>query len=157
MKLLPGEVTTEEVKGWRGVHLLHFKYLLCSRKVRVFLALKGIEWASHEVDLRRGKSQTPWFLGINPRGLVPVLVHDGEVHIESNDIMGYLDEAFPAPRLLPQTTADHAAARALLELEDSVHLSIRTLTFATQPWGRGMGAVANRVRNCFRNKFSGNP
>ena len=36
----------------------------------------------------------PWFLGINPRGLVPVLVHDGAVHIESNDIIQYLDKKY---------------------------------------------------------------
>jgi glutathione S-transferase len=42
---------------------------------------------------------TDHFLGINPRGLVPVLVHDGDVYIECNDILTYLESAFPEGRL----------------------------------------------------------
>ena len=38
-----------------------------------------------------------WFMGINPRGLVPVLVDDGKIVIESNDILEYLEAKFPAP------------------------------------------------------------
>jgi hypothetical protein len=36
----------------------------------------------HPVDLPGNENMQPWFLGINPRGLVPLLVHDGAVHIE---------------------------------------------------------------------------
>lgn len=82
-----------KVKGWRGLHVFHFEGSLCSRKCRVFLAEKGLPWESHLVNLAKGEQQTDWYLGINPRGLVPALVHDGKVHIESNDIMLYLDEA----------------------------------------------------------------
>ena len=39
---------------------------------------------------------------IDPRGLVPVLVHDGGVHIESNDIIAYLEKTFAQPRLVPE-------------------------------------------------------
>ena len=38
------------------------------------------------------------------RGLVPALVHDGAVHIESNDIVQYLEAKFPVPRLIPVVT-----------------------------------------------------
>jgi glutathione S-transferase len=68
-----------------------------------------------------------WFLGINPRGLVPVLVHDGAVHIESNDIIQYLEERFPTPRLIPAGHENEVAA--LLKHEDDLHLDLRTLSF----------------------------
>ena len=69
----------------------------------------------------------PWFLGINPRGLVPVLVHDGAVHIESNDIIQYLEQKFPTPRLIPAGHETEVAA--LLKHEDDLHLDLRTLSF----------------------------
>jgi len=56
---------------------------------------------SHPIDLPGNENFRPWFLGINPRGLVPVLVHDGAVHIESNDIIQYLEQKFPEPKLIP--------------------------------------------------------
>ena len=91
MQLSDEAVTTPEVKSWQGLHLLHFQGSACSQKVRIFLAEKGLTWESHPVDLLRQAHATSWFLGINPRGVVPVLVHDGVVHVESNDIMEYLD------------------------------------------------------------------
>jgi glutathione S-transferase len=67
------------------------------------------------------------FLGINPRGLVPVLVHDGVVHIESNDIIQYLEQKFPTPKLIPAGHENKIAA--LLRHEDDLHLDLRTLSF----------------------------
>ena len=61
---------------------LHFMGSSCSQKFRIFLNLKGIKWESHLVDLFTNENFLPWFLGMNPRRLVPVLVHDGAVHIE---------------------------------------------------------------------------
>jgi glutathione S-transferase len=78
------------------------------------------------VDLAAQQNYAPWFLGINPRGLVPVLVHDGAVHIESNDILAYLEGAFPEPRLIP-AGRDDETWRMLAE-EDDLHLDLRALT-----------------------------
>ena len=43
-----------------------------------------------EIDLYGGKPK--WFLDLNPKGLVPVLRHDGRVICESNDICEYLEQ-----------------------------------------------------------------
>jgi glutathione S-transferase len=99
----------------------------CSQKLRIFLNLKKIPWQSHPIDLPGNENMQPWFLGINPRGLVPVLVHDGAVHIESNDIIQYLEERFPTPRLIPAGHENEVAA--LLKHEDELHLDLRTLSF----------------------------
>jgi glutathione S-transferase len=99
----------------------------CSQKLRIFLNLKGIPWESHPIDLPSNENFRPWFLGINPRGLVPVLVHDGAVHIESNDIITYLETTFPKPQLIPPGHENEVAA--LLKHEDDLHLDLRTLSF----------------------------
>ncbi len=129
MQLSDAAVTTPEVKSWQGLHLLHFQGSACSQKVRIFLAEKGLMWESHPVDLLRQAHATPWFLGINPRGVVPVLVHDGVVHVESNDIMEYLDELpSPVPSFFPQNASGRARVRESLALEDSLHMDLRTIT-----------------------------
>ena len=127
VQLVDGDIKTREVLDWKGVHVLHFMGSSCSQKLRIFLNLKGIEWQSHIVDLFTNENFRPWFLGINPRGLVPVLVHDGAVHIESNDIIAYLEKAFPAPKLIPAGHENEVAA--LLQHEDDLHLDLRTLSF----------------------------
>src|SRR5882757_699052 len=127
VQLVESDIKTREVLDWKGVHVLHFMGSSCSQKLRVFLNLKGIPWESHHVDLMANENFRPWFLGINPRGLVPVLVHDGAVHIESNDIIAYLEKAFPAPKLIPAGHENEVAA--LLRHEDDLHLDLRTLSF----------------------------
>jgi glutathione S-transferase len=126
VKLYTNDIKTREVLEWRGVHLLNFSGSSCSQKTRIFLNLKGIDWTSHPVDLIKEENFKPWFLGINPRGLVPVLVHDGEVHIESNDILAYLEEQFPTPALIPEGLQKDIL-NALRD-EDDLHLDIRNIT-----------------------------
>src|SRR5246127_1965762 len=127
VQLVDSDIRTREVLTWKGVHVLHFMGSSCSQKLRVFLNLKGIDWVSHSIDLPQHENFQPWFLGINPRGLVPVLVHDGAVHIESNDIIQYLERTFPKPKLIPAGHENEVAA--LLKHEDNLHLDLRTLSF----------------------------
>ena len=126
VQLLESDIKTTEVLDWQGVHLLHFAASSCSQKTRIFLNLKGIDWHSHPLNLVSQDNYKPWFLGINPRGLVPVLVHDGAVHIESNDILDYLERTFPSPPLIPVDQRDVILAG--LQAEDDLHMDIRTLT-----------------------------
>ena len=127
VQLVDSDIRTREVLGWQGVHVLHFTGSSCSQKLRIFLNLKQIPWQSHPIDLPSNENMQPWFLGINPRGLVPVLVHDGAVHIESNDIIQYLEKTFPMPGLIPASHENEVAA--LLKHEDDLHLDLRTLSF----------------------------
>lgn len=132
VRLLETDVRTRDVLGWKGVHLFHFHGSSCSQKTRIVLNLKGIEWQAHPIDLPKGENLSKRFLGINPRGLVPTLVINGEVHIESNDIVTLLDRQFPVPRLIPEGRAAEMAE--LLRREDDLHHDLRTITFRyTQP------------------------
>ena len=135
VQLLDQDIQTREVLDWKGVHLFHFMASSCSQKTRIVLNLKGIEWESHPIDLGSSAHYTPWYLGINPRGLVPTLVLDGAVHIESNDIIQLLDQKFPEKRLIPEGFEDQMSE--LLHHEDELHFDLRTLTFRfTQPRGK---------------------
>lgn len=128
--IVPDEqIATREVKDWKGLHLLHFHSSSCSQKVRTLGREKGLEWVSHPVDLMAEEHVSPWYMGINPRGVVPVLVHDGVVHIESNDILEYLD-ALPSevPAFFPADAAARDAVREELAHEDSLHMALRSLT-----------------------------
>jgi glutathione S-transferase len=127
VQLVESDIRTREVLGWKGVHVLHFPLSSCSQKLRIFLNVKGLRWESHIVDLASNANLSEWFLGINPRGLVPVLVHDGAVHIESNDILTYLDQTFPHARLIPAEYQNEMAA--LLKHEDDLHFDLRALSF----------------------------
>ena len=124
--LTDDDIRTDEVRDWRGIHLLHFQASSCSQKTRIVLGLKAVDWTSHHVNLATGEHHTDWFMGINPRGLVPVLVHDGRVMIESNDILTYLEALFPDP---PLDGGDEVTARRLLAWEDNLHLDFRAISF----------------------------
>ncbi len=135
VQLLESDIRTSEVLAWTGVHLFHFHASSCSQKTRIVLNLKGVDWQAHPVDISSDENLDEWFLGINPRGLVPVLVIDGAVHIESNDIVSLLDRRFPEPRLIPE--GSEAEMAALLRHEDELHHDLRTISFRfTQPRGR---------------------
>jgi len=127
VQLVDTDIQTREVLGWKGVHVFHFGGSACSQKLRIYLNLKGIPWESHLIDLGTNENWRPWYLGINPRGLVPALVHDGAVHIESNDIIEHLERSFPAPRLIP--AGMERQVNQLLRHEDDLHLDLRTLSF----------------------------
>lgn len=120
------DVLTKEVLEWRGLHLFHYNGSSCSQKVRILLNLKRIPWTSHHVNLAKSEHVTAWYMGINPRGLVPALVHDGKVIIESNDILEYLEVSFPEPVLIPADRREEM--RRLLREEDELHLDIRALS-----------------------------
>jgi glutathione S-transferase len=127
VKLANEDIKTREVLDWKGLHVFHFPFSSCSQKLRIFLALKGVEWDSHLIDLMGNENLQEFFLGINPRGLLPVIVHDGDVHIESNDILTYLEGVYPEPRLIPEGSENEVAE--LLRHEDEMHLDLRALSF----------------------------
>ncbi|KMW56351.1 Glutathione S-transferase [Candidatus Rhodobacter oscarellae] len=125
VKLAEQDVLTTEVLTWQGLHLFHFWGSSCSQKLRIYLSLKGAAWTGHEVNLPKQENFSTWYLGINPRGLVPCLVDDGAVHIESNDILLHLEDRLGGPPLIP----DRARIAQLLRHEDDLHLDLRTITF----------------------------
>lgn len=80
-----------------------------ARRVRMFLAEKGIELPLVEVDVPHGEHRSAAFLERNPFGQVPVLeLSDGTCISESIAICRYLDEVSPGPTLFGDTVQDRA-------------------------------------------------
>ena len=123
-----------------SLELYHSVNSVCAQKVRVALAEKGLEYRNRLMTLR-GDQFDPAYMKLNPNGVVPTLVHDGRVVIESSVILYYLDEAFPEPPLMPRDPLQRARVRMVNKLIDEyVHNSCTILTFATafRPWFAGL-------------------
>jgi maleylpyruvate isomerase len=84
-----------------------------SHRLRIALNLKGLSADYVAVDLRTEQHLEPDFKAINPQGLVPALVTDEAVLIQSPAIIEWLEERYPSPALLPQDPQARAHVRAL--------------------------------------------
>ena len=82
-----------------------------SRRVRLCLEEKGLEYEGYHVDLEKMEHHSPEYLRINPLGVIPTLIHDGKPLHESGTICEYLDESFPDPPLRPETPYERALMR----------------------------------------------
>ncbi len=79
------------------------------RRVRVFLAEKGISVPTRTVDLMAGENLEPDYLGINPAGTVPLLELDDGTRIgESVAICRYFEAVQPDPPLMGTDARDQA-------------------------------------------------
>jgi glutathione S-transferase len=79
------------------------------RRVRIFLAEKGIKVPMEQIDLMSRAQLKPEFLAVNPQGTVPALVlDDGTVISEVVAICRYFEAVQPEPRLFGTTPAEQA-------------------------------------------------
>jgi glutathione S-transferase len=124
--------TNKDVTALEGLHLYHAGQSNCSMRVRMVLEEKGLDWTSHHIDLRKAENVTPEYFGIHPKGLVPTLVHDGVVIIESTDIINYLEKRFPEPPLQPADEASRQQMQEWLDLATNNHLHVKAFMFANQ-------------------------
>jgi len=113
--------------------LYHGVTSTCSKRVRMTLAEKDVEWDSVHLDLSKRDNLDPEYLKINPNGVVPTIVHDGRVLYESNFIIEYLDEVFPEPALRPAEPYERARMRILMDrIEHILHRNINTVSWIKQ-------------------------
>ncbi|MEM1235525.1 MAG: glutathione S-transferase family protein [Pseudomonadota bacterium] len=92
------------------------------RKVRLSLAEKKIEV---ELVDERYWEQSPDFMRRNPAGKVPVIKLDGKVMSESSPICEYIEEAYPAPPLLPSAKDARFEVRRLVAwFDDKFHREV---------------------------------
>lgn len=113
------------------LELYHNAASTCSQKVRLVLDEKGLEFESHVVDLVAGAQHDPEYVKLNPNHVVPTLVDDGRVFIESSLINEYLDEAYPDTPLRPADPAGRHATRLWIKrVDEKVHPAASVITFA---------------------------
>ncbi len=113
------------------LELYHSHTSVCAQKARLALAEKQVKWSSRLLALD-GDQYTPAYLALNPNGVVPTLVHDGEAIIESSIIAHYVDDAFDGPSLMP----DHPSGRDQVHsynrfVDEHLHNACIVYTFAT--------------------------
>tara|TARA_R110001599_G_scaffold353866_1_gene600886 strand:+ start:3802 stop:4734 length:933 start_codon:yes stop_codon:yes gene_type:complete len=147
------------VSQLKGLHLFHFDGAPCAQRVRFALGEKGLargredtfdavtpqslqgeddRWVSRIVSLAKKEHISPAYAQIHPNMVVPALVHDGQLYLESLDIIAYLDNAFGGPRLIPQQSPLLNDTMALVEQAKQLHVSLRYVSFR---WGLGRLAM----------------
>ncbi len=112
------------------LYLYHGTTSVCAIKVRLTLAEKALPWQGEVLWLQRGDQYRPDYLKLNPNAVVPTLVHDGKVIIESTLIMEYLDETFPDIPLMPRDPYARSQVRLWLKRVDDLHVHCGTITAA---------------------------
>jgi len=87
-----------------------------SWRVRIALALKGLDVDYRAVHLLKKEQSAPDYVEKSTSGLVPLLVTDDGLHLhQSMAIIEYMDETVPEPPLLPRDAAGRARVRALAQ------------------------------------------
>ena len=101
----------------------------CSQRVRFVMNAKSLPFEEVKLELLEGDQLKPDYLKLNPNGVVPTLVHDGAVVIDSAVIMEYLEEVEPA-RFTPAPPVARAAMRSLMRFIDEMPTpAVRIPTF----------------------------
>ncbi len=124
------EPANKSVLELEGIHLYHADRSNCSARVRLLLEEKKLPWVSHHINLKTKENISEEYFGIHPKGLVPALVHDGTVVVESNDILAYLEDQFPEPGFRAVADEDQPKIDRWLKISGEIHLpGIKTLQY----------------------------
>ncbi len=90
---------------------------------------KGVDYESRYIELWDYENLNPVYLKLNPNGVVPTLVHDGEPIINALVINEYIDETFPGPALKPDDTKARARMRFWTWTADDIHLAVMNVSY----------------------------
>jgi glutathione S-transferase len=90
-----------------------------SRKVRIALLEKGLEFERVNIDLSKREQKSPEYLKIHPFGQIPALDDEGFIIYDSTVINEYLEDEYPYPSLMPNDSEGRARARLLEDLRDT--------------------------------------
>jgi glutathione S-transferase len=120
---------------------------ICTQKVFLTLIEKGLEWQSEYIDLFKNEQYRPEYLRLNPKGVVPTLIHEGRPIIESSLICEYLDESFPEPGLVPASAYDRSRMRVWAKhIDEGVFEATREISFSAM-FREKMKSMTEEQRN----------
>jgi glutathione S-transferase len=108
--------------------LYHYDRSTAAQRVRLALEEKSIPWRSIVVDTARGDVEDlpEDYHRLNPKGLVPVIIHDGVAIPESLVILEYLEDVFPAVPLRPNAPEERARMRLWMRrIDETIHVASR--------------------------------
>ena len=122
-----------------------------SYRVRIALAMKGVDYDYVAHHLRHGGNRAPDYLAVNPQGLVPALVwSDGTVLGQSLAILEFIDDMVPEPPLMPADAHGKARVRMLAQMVGcDIHPvnNLRILNALRERFGADDAAVADWFRH----------
>lgn len=101
------------------IKLYTFPLSTNSRKVRIALLEKGLEFERVNVDLAKREQKNPEYLKIHPFGQVPALDDEGFIVYDSTIINEYLEDEYPYPPLMPEDSEGRARARLMEDFRDT--------------------------------------
>jgi glutathione S-transferase len=90
-----------------------------SRKVRIALLEKGLEFERINIDLTKREQKNSDYLKIHPFGQIPALDDEGFIVYDSTIINEYLEDEYPYPSLMPRDSEGRARVRLLEDFRDS--------------------------------------
>ena len=112
------------------LELYHHGSSACAAKVRFALEEKCLPWNGHVVDILRGEQFNPDFIAVNPKAVVPVLIHDGFVVPESTVICEYVEDAFRDHPIYPASPRGRAQARVWTKaVDEELHPACSAITY----------------------------
>ena len=92
---------------------------------------KKLAWEQINLNLRKGEQFTPEYLALNPKAVVPTLIHEGKVLRESTVVINYLEDVFPEPAMRPGEAYSRAMMNLLIKgFDEEVHPSVGILSYA---------------------------
>jgi maleylacetoacetate isomerase len=98
------------------MQLYGFYRSLAAYRVRIALALKGINYDTDSINLFKGEQMEAAFKAVNPQMVVPALVDGDTVVTQSMAILEYLNETAPEPDLLPSDPVGRARVRQICQI-----------------------------------------
>jgi glutathione S-transferase len=111
--------------------LYTFHNSICTQKVFMTLAEKDLSYDEHLINLFAAEQYDPEYLKLNPKGVVPTLVHDGRAIPESSLICEYVDEIWPDSPLVPDDPYLKTKMRQFSKLVDeTIFEATRELSFS---------------------------
>ncbi len=103
-----------------SIKLYNFPQSTCSQKVRLVLWEKGIDFLDRPINSKAQEHLSPWYLKLNPNGVVPTVDHDGAIIVDSSVIIEYMDEVFADTPLTPADPVGRAHMRKWLRYFEEV-------------------------------------
>lgn len=131
------------------MYTLYYAPGAASMVIHWLLLDAGLEFEARRVDLQAAEHKQPEYLALNPRGVVPTLVHDGKAHAETAALLLWLAARHPDVIYTPPMLSDAFPVflQRMIRLANTLQPNFRTWFYPHEPAGEEHAAlVKERVR-----------
>ncbi|MGH7964262.1 MAG: glutathione S-transferase family protein [Candidatus Binatia bacterium] len=132
--------------------LYHFLMSVCSMKARLALEEKGVPWKSHDVDIGfKLEHLDPWYIKMNPRGVVPTLQDGDKIITDAARILRYVADQPGGQNLLPDSPAARVKMNEWVDKADGVNMQV--LSYSRHGIPRATELLDARIAKAAENKY----